>query len=286
MKLLIWVRKLKKLLNKNKMDNKETIIRIFKENVKGKSSDTSEANVKHDGKEGHWLEKQFGVNHNADNKSDLLGYELKNQTNSKTTFGDWSANYYIFMDSEYFDIFLGNTKKDRQSIFLRIFGKPNPLKNGRYSWSGEPSPKIGIFNNFGQKLEITEEQDIVVIYDYNEDKRVDKEEIIPEKLKKRIIIAKWFGKNSPSEKRTDKSLKSKVEDKFNDNGWFTCKKGPDGKYEEICFGEPINFESWIKLVEKGIVFFDSGMYEGNPRPYSQWRANNSLWESLIVERYK
>lgn len=32
--------------------------------------------------------------------------------------------------------------------------------------------------------------------------------------------------------------------------------------------------------------FDSGMYEGNPRPYSQWRANNNLWDSLIIESYE
>ena len=40
------------------------------------------------------------------------------------------------------------------------------------------------------------------------------------------------------------------------------------------------------LVIQGIVFFDSGMYEGNPRPYSQWRANNNLWDSLIIESYE
>ena len=28
----------------------------------------------------------------------LLGFEMKNQTTSKTTFGDWSPNYFIFND--------------------------------------------------------------------------------------------------------------------------------------------------------------------------------------------
>ncbi|MGR5915634.1 hypothetical protein ACT7CS_01805 [Bacillus pacificus] len=28
------------------------------------------------------------------------------------------------------------------------------------------------------------------------------------------------------------------------------------------------------------------MYQGNKRPYSQWRASNSFWDSLIVECYE
>ena len=48
----------------------------------------------------------------------------------------------------------------------------------------------------------------------------------------------------------------------------------------------MNFENWIELVKQGVVFFDSGMYVGNKRPYSQWRANNNYWDSLIVETYE
>ena len=101
-----------------------------------------------------------------------------------------------------------------------------------------------------------------------------------------LEIARWFGEKSPSKKRTDKCLKDKLEDKFNDKGWFTCKKDAQGRYCKICFGEPMNFENWIELVKQGVVFFDSGMYVGNKRPYSQWRANNNYWDSLIVETYE
>ena len=79
---------------------------------------------------------------------------------------------------------------------------------------------------------------------------------------------------------------AKLEDKFNDKGWFTCKTDESGEYDRICFGEPVNFDDWLNLVKEGIVFFDSGMYEGNKRPYSQWRANNKFWDSLITETYK
>lgn len=269
------------------MTNKERIIDIFRAEVKGEYPDTSGKNVNHDGREGHWLEKQFGIGHNADNRADLYGYELKNQTTSKTTFGDWSANIYIFTDPKYLHLFEGQTKKERQNSFLKIFGKSNLKKNGRYSWSGDPCPKIGDFNKFGQKLEITRERDIVAVYNFSRDEREDKYDIVPNELQNEmVILAKWFGENSPSTKMKDKCLKSKLEDKFNDEGWFTCKKDSNGAYKEICFGDPINFDSWIKLVEQGIVFFDSGMYEGNSRPYSQWRMNNSYWDSLIVERYE
>lgn len=99
-------------------------------------------------------------------------------------------------------------------------------------------------------------------------------------------IARWYGKKSPTSKRGDKCLKAKLEDKFNDKGWFTCKTDESGEYDRICFGEPVNFNDWLNLVKEGIVFFDSGMYEGNKRPYSQWRANNKFWDSLIIETYK
>jgi len=81
------------------------------------------------------------------------------------------------------------------------------------------------------------------------------------------------------------SLKEKLERKFNQKGWFKCEKGEDGTYQTINFGDPINYENWLELVREGVVFFDSGMYQTNKRNYSQWRANNKLWESLITSSY-
>lgn len=133
---------------------------------------------------------------------------------------------------------------------------------------------------------IDSNQDIVAIYDYNYDTRDDKATIIPSEFQKEVIeIARWFGRISPSRARTDKCLREKLEDKFNQNGWFTCKR-EWGVYQKICFGNPINFDTWIKWVETGEVYFDSGMYEGNKRPYSQWRMNNASWDRLIEECYE
>lgn len=269
------------------MGAKEEIIEIFRKKVRGKKPDVTGTNEKHDGRQGHWLEHQFGVKSNDHNEADLLGFELKNETTSKTTFGDWSANEYVFNDVKYSVYFKGKTIFEKREDFLQIFGKPNELKGGRCSWSGSPCPKIQHFNDFGQKLIIDKNKDILAIYSYSQDKRPDKASIVPLELQlENLTLARWYGETSLSNKKADKCLKAKLEDKFNDKGWFTCKTDATGAYCKICFGKPMNFDEWIKLVETGIVFFDSGMYQGNKRPYSQWRANNNFWNSLIVEEHE
>jgi len=269
------------------MTNMERIIDLFRINVKGKLPDVSSSNARHDGREGHWLERQFGISANGNNEADLLGYELKNETTSKTTFGDWSANKYIFKSGPYVHCFAGVNARAKQDSFCVIFGKPNAKKRNRYSWSGSPCPTIHKFNGFGQKLIIEKNKDIIAIYSYSRDERNDKNEIIPLELQQENLeIARWYGQESPTLAKRDKCLKAKLECKFNNLGWFTCKKGIDGTYQKICFGNPMSYDNWIKLVEVGTVFFDSGMYQGNSRPYSQWRASNKFWESLIVQDYE
>ena len=129
---------------------------------------------------GHWLEERMGIKHNASNTPDLLGFEMKNQTTSKTTFGDWSADYYIFRSTGNPD---GTISRDN---FMRIFGSPNPKKNNRYSWSGAPCPKIKSYNAFGQILKVYPDNSIVSQYSYDEDGRKDKNRIVPNPFKKKI----------------------------------------------------------------------------------------------------
>lgn len=247
--------------------NKKIIIEQFKATVKGKKPDTLKANIKHSGKEGHWLELAMGLKLNRSNSPDLLGFEMKNNTSGKTTFGDWSADYYIYKDNAY------NIARDD---FIALFGKSNLKKNGRFSWSGEPFPKIGDFNNFGQKLNVDEDGNIVALYSFSNDRRADKAVILPPRFQQEdLVLARWEAV----------TLQTKLENKFNQNGWFKCIKNSNGVYVSIVFGAPINYENWIELVRRGIVFLDSGMYQGNKRPYSNWRADNKLWESLVVSAH-
>jgi hypothetical protein len=246
---------------------KKKIIKLFTKNVFGKKPDISRSNIKHDGKDGHWLETQMGIAHNASNSPDLEGFEMKNNTTNKTTFGDWSADYYIFKDKKY------GIDRDK---FLMIFGAPNPLKKNRYSWSGKPTPKIGSYNTFGQILKVDKNNNITAVYSFSKDQRKDKKKIVPKSMQKdNLVIAKWSAE----------MMRKRVEDKFNMLGWFKCLKSIDGFYSNIVFGAPINFDTWIQGVRKGLIFFDSGMYQGNIRPYSQWRADNKYWNSLIIETY-
>jgi hypothetical protein len=257
------------LSRKNEGKEKQQIVNLFRKNVKGKIANTSASNDRHDGKEGYWLERQMGIKANNRSSSDLFGYEMKKDA-TKISFGDWSADTYLYKEMD---------ELDREK-FIKIFGKENKSKK-RWSWSGEPVPKIDNWNNFGQKLVIDKENNIKAVYSFHNDKRPDKDRIVPKELqKKEIPLAIW----------NSMSLEKRIESKFGDNGWFICMKDNKGAYNAIGFGDPLTFNDWIKLVSEGKVFFDSGMYfdkaKPNNRPYSQWRANGVVWHSLIKDSYK
>ena len=248
------------------------IVRRFLDNVYGKKPDTTQANPRHDGAVGHWLETQMGICHNANNEADLLGFEMKNQTTSgKTTFGDWSADYYVFKCRHN-----PNSTLTRNQ-FIEMFGKPNPEKGNRYSWSGSPIPKIDTPSPWnGSRMVIDENDTIAIIYDYSNDPRSDKSATIPQEYQRdNIILASW----------SRVWLENKLTAKFSQNGWFKCFRNENGIYDRIAFGNPFSFDDWLNLVRQGIVYFDSGMYVGNNRNYSQWRADNDFWNSLIMRKY-
>ena len=248
------------------MGEKDSIIKLFRENVKGRKPERLKNDA--DGDEGHWLEKQFGIKPNGNNAPDILGYELKNDTRSKTTFGDWQASVYIF-DKK--------TGSCSRSEFFRLFGAPNHDKGGRYSWSGKPFPNVKRWNDFGQKLVLDDSGSVYALYRFDKDKRENKEQIIPSRYKEKTVTLAYWDKDR---------LKNLVESKFNNRGWFKCFKDESGTYFEIGFGKPITFEMFIAGVRSGAIYLDSGMYEGNARPYQSWRADNSFWFDLIVERVR
>lgn len=259
-------------------DAKNHIKNLFEKNVFGQSPDLDGFNEKHDGAKGHWLEKRLGKKPDGKNEADFWGYECKNHTTSgKTTWGDWTANYYIFdRDSKY------NLDRDD---FLNIFGKPNAKKNNRLSWSGEPVPRTPLkTSNFGQYMVVDEKSNISIFYDFSKDLRTNKSEKVPSKLQEdNLLLAKWYGyeKNNSSKKT---ALETKVKKKFNHSGWFKCVMEKN-LYTKIIFGAPMDFETWIKHVLTGDIYFDSGMYQGNKRPYSQWRSDNVFWDKLVVEEF-
>jgi hypothetical protein len=244
-------------------------------NVKGKPILIE--NTKHCGSEGHWLETQFGISHNAKNEPDLLGYEMK-KNSSKITFGDFSASEYLFSKKKDIIENMNNWEKGKNNItredYIKYFGTPNPLKNNRYSWSGSCVPTYGIWNHCGQMLNFNDSLDLCVYYSFENDIREDKNSY-PKFIQNNIIIAIWE-KNK---------LEQHINKKFNKKGFFICKKIND-TYEKICFGKPFDFNYFVDNIKNKNIIFDSGMYQGNSRNYSQFRSSaNNFWNILITEEY-
>ena len=241
---------------------KSLIIAQFEANVQGRSPDITGYNLAHDGAEGDWLTKQMGLTVNGRNEPDFHGFEMKKDSKGKTTFGDWPPDFAIYK---------GTHRQFDQDTFLSIFGSANPKKGHRYSWSGTVFPKIGVFNDYGQGLFINVRKDIEAIYRHSLNIVESSRHRMPEGFHgDDVTLARW----------TFDNLKLRLERKFNQLGWFRCLKDHSGVYDKIQFGYPINIQVFMELFEKGLVFIDCGMHQGNPRPYMTFRANNNIWESL------
>jgi len=239
---------------------------MWKCNVKGKKF-TGEK--KHCGSEGQWLEDLFGISPNSNNDADLRGYEIKKESD-KITFGDWSALEYLFTKKKRF-----TSNYMTKNMFIETFGTFKDDKK-RYSWSGKCFPTYGIWNYCGQIIEFDEDNNLCIYYSYEKDKRPKKNEF-PTFLKKekKILIAIWtYGK-----------LEKHVNKKFNKKGFIICKKDNSDVYNSICFGSPLDVNLFFEGIKKQKIYLDSGMYQGNNRNYSQFRANKDFWNSLIIEEY-
>lgn len=88
----------------------------------------------------------------------------------------------------------------------------------------------------------------------------------------RKIIAYW----------SYESLESKITTKFNNLGTVIMKKNKLGEYIGVQFCSRIDIGVFIRELKKGIVIFDSGMYQGNSRNYSQFRAPKAFWNAITL----
>lgn len=247
---------------------KTKILFLFFENIKGYKFDRIK---NHCGSEGYWLEECFNIKHNSSNKPDIFNFELKKESN-KITLGDFSASEYLFSKNR--NTLININKLDiklTRDEFIQYFGT---IKNNRYSWSGKCVPIYNIFNECGQILTIDENNNILIYYSFIEDKRIIKENF-PDYIKNKICIAYW----------SNLKLKKLINDKFNCNGFIICRK-QNKIYTNISFGYPFNFYDFILNIKNKTIFFDSGMYIGNLRNYSQFRASGKeFWNKLIYQTY-
>lgn len=159
---------------------------------------------------------------------------------------------------------------------MKYFGQFNIYKN-RFSWSGSCIPKYNKWNDNGLILKISQNNDIEIYYSYLKDLRVCKKNF-PDFLQTQKEILIVFLNNQ--------KMKTHINQKFNKNGFFMCKKNKNNDtYQKICFGKPFTFEYFINSIKNNKIIFDSGMYNGNSRNYSHFRAHYNFWNDLIIEEY-
>lgn len=257
------------------MDNLNYIENIFNEKIKGKTL-ISKKLTKHDGQQGHNIEKELNIQHNCKNEPDLFGYEIKTGAN-KTTLGDYKASEYIFNKNKPFiNIFNKWTNEIiNKNDFLKIFGTIK--KNNRYTWSGECVPKYNLYNDIGQTLEINKNNDICIYYRFDKDKR-DKNitNDFPDFLKKdrqKILIVIW----------KKEKMENHINNKFNINGTIKFIKNKDKKFIEMNVYKPFNYNYFIKEFKENNIIFDSGMSNSSARLRSNFRSNHKFWDKLLIK---
>jgi len=267
----------------SKVESIQNIINIFNQNVKGTEIPKEKS---HHGSEGHWLEDRMGIKPNGNNKPDLYGYEMKKES-GKITLGDFQPTSYLFSkNKETIDKYNGFRLEMTRDQFLMFFGTnaSTRKKLNRYSWSGSCCPKkCDVWTEeSGQKLYVDDSKNIVISYSFSKDKRATKTKILKtfplptqELLRQdSIVIAIWNAED----------LARKINNKFNVNGFFICFKNLEKTcYESIKFGSAFDYDIFLKAFKNGEIIFDSGMYQGNNRNYSQFRAKQkSFWSKLLL----
>ena len=244
---------------------RKVIIRRFDKNLKDKSFIKSKSDPC--GQEGHYVEKLMGIKPNCKNNPDLLGYECKKyspvitfidkQTDHKYYEGTEFKSKDLLIKTHYWNTFARSNSKD-----LRIGG-----------W------KLNKFDNDGQCLKLDDHNNINIVYNFNHDKRHDKNKRVSNYYHNYNdhIIGTWCGK----------TIKKTIEDKFNQNGFFICKS-VNGIYTELSFGRTINFEEWIESFKQQKIYYDgySKLNEKNGKP-SRWRgsfrASKKWWDNLLIK---
>ena len=164
---------------------------------------------------------------------------------------------------------LGKNKEDKD-LYWRTFERTNSKPMTIGGW------KLDKWDPDGQILKIDEQNNINIVYNYTIDKREDKMERVSGYYKdnKDHIIGTW--KSS--------TLRKVIENKFNVNGFYICKKNKKKEYEKICFGKPFTFEYWIEQFKLYNIYYDG--YSGVSRRWRGcFRASMGWWNKHITEEH-
>ena len=250
-----WRDAVAKILVMNKMK------RRFKFHVFGKGTKDIPKNLKGHGKEGHYIEKLFGIAKNCSGNPDYDGFELKflKPQSGKITFGDWRADEYLFQQKDILKRF-NNCDDITKTEFFKYFG------NSPKSWSGSNCiPKYNEWHSNGTIMICDTYNNLYFVYSYEKDQRTLD---LPIFLKKQrfIIIAYW----------SIEKLTRHVEDKFNQKGIVMIGKN-NKIYDRILFGFPININRFMECIKSQKIVLDSGMNCRSSRLRQNFRADKNFW---------
>jgi hypothetical protein len=256
--------------NYDKQNSLNELKHIFDKKLKNKKY--IKTHLEHCGEEGHYIEKCLGLEHNAKNEPDFKGWEIKKKS-KKISFGDWSSTGYLFKQDNYMKSFNNIPFNITRNDYMKYFGNYN-IDKKRYSWSGSCIPKYNEWKYNGTIIVIDNNNNIYIVYSNNKDTRNIK---LPNLFTKQeyIILQYWKQAN----------IKKFVENKFNKNGFVIFEKNNENIYSKMLIGNTIDFKKFINLFKNNKIIFDSGMYEGNTRNYSQFRSNCNIFKELIIEEY-
>jgi hypothetical protein len=260
---------MKKQSDDNKKDSLDELKYIFNTKLKGIKPDYVK---NHCGSEGHFIEKMLTIKHNSINEPDYKGWEIKKKS-KKISLGDWSASHYLYKQNNFMKNFNNIPINISRNDYMKYFGNYT-IKKQRYSWSGNCVPNYNQWNYNGTTIFIDKNNNIYIVYSNKMDKRT----IYLPKLftKQKYIILQYWKKEC---------LKKFIENKFNKNGFVLFEKNNNNEYSKMLIGKTINFESFIELFKNKKIIFDSGMFQGNSRNYSQFRSTYKMFEELIIEEY-
>ena len=249
------------------------LVEIFNEKLRGKRYVKEGSH--HNGSEGHFVEKMFGIGRNSSKHADYKGFEIK-IVSPKTDILEKIADEYLF--SQNGAPTLASVNGDRhlyltKNKFIQTFGQPNEKKSNRFSWSGRSSPKYGGWNECGQTLVICpRSSNFYAIYSYKKERRSFAHNV-PDIFKTGYVaIAVWFATE----------MKDRIDNKWNVHGFMKPVKAPSGEYVRLAFGRPFGFEHFVESVRRSTIVFDSGLVENanRGRSCSKFRGNSTFVNEL------
>lgn len=253
-----WRKVVFKIIAMNKLK------RRFTHHVRGKGTKDIPKNLKGNGKEGHFIEKLFGIAKNCSGNPDYDGFELKflKPQSGKITFGDWRADEYLFQQKDILKRF-NNCDDITKNDFFNYFGKS---PNGG-SWSGSSCiPKYNEWHSNGTIMICDDYNNLYFVYSHKKDQRtLDLPNFLTKQLF--IVIAYW----------SIEKLKRHVEDKFNQKGIVMIGKNNKKIYDRMLFGYPININRFMECIKLQKIVLDSGMNNRSLRLRQNFRADKNFW---------